>query len=265
MKGAFIITYVRQTIYKILHNVGRKANQMKIIKLRPGCLVSDAIGYMMKRVNNKDLLGDHLNKKRCIHIAPDDDGVLDLHVHKTEGLLECRICHRTIYNRFDQSAIDIIDRCMNAILSQELLTLVFANLLHSTELIVRKHINEFYQARYVIEHEFAKARQLLKELITFVSDYGKDHEKSVNYETLKHLYPLINDETDTPEHLSSDITPISGNDVTLIDECISVIDQLLIFGMLNGLRDYAQDELLILRTALYDLVENLENSDDMNK
>lgn len=250
------------------------------IKFRPGILVSDAIGYMTKRVNNKELLGDHLNKKRCIHLACDDDGEAILHVQKnSEGVLVCEMCNRKIYNRFDQSAIDIFDRCERVILSRQQLTLDLANLLYSVELIRRNehcskyqkveylpiHINELYQARTITEHRFAEARQLLKELVTYVMTYKNDHGPSINDETLKHLYPPINDETENPEHISSDITPISGNDVTLIDECISVIDQLLIFGMLNGLREYAQDHLMLLRTALHDLIENLENSDDMNK
>lgn len=250
------------------------------IKFRPGHLVTDAIDYMTKRLNNKELTGDYLNKKRCIHLACDDDGEAILHVQKnSEGALVCEMCNRKIYNRFDQSAIDIFDRCERVILSRQQLTLDFANLSYSTELIRRNghyskyikveylpiHINEIYQARSITEHAFAKARQLLKELVTYVMTYKNDHGPSINDETLKHLYPPINDETENPEHISSDITPISGNDVTLIDECISVIDQLLIFGILNGLRDYAQNDLLIFRSALHNLVEDLENSDDMNK
>ena len=216
------------------------------IKFRPGRIVMHTIHCaMMKILNNEEFIDDCLNEKRCIHFAPNADGEIELHVQKnSDGLLECDICHRKIYKRFDQSAIDIIERCMDIILSRQPLALVFANLLYSSALIGYEyaHVDEFYQARYVIVHVFTKVRSLLNQLIAYVVG-DEEHEPKPT-----------NDSNEEPE--------TDTNDIQKIEQCISVVDQILIFGLPNGLRENAQDELLIFRSALLDLVENLENSDD---
>ena len=215
---------------------------MAEFKFRPGSIVR----YIM---DNKKLI-DCSNEKKCIHFAPNDDGEIELHVQKnSEGMLECDMCHHKIYKRFDQSAIDIVDRCMHVILSSRLIALDFANRLHSTALIARIHIGEFYEARYIIEHEFTFVRTLLKTIIAYVTS-NKEHGTT----------PVETSDEPKPTDDSNEEPETDTNVIQTIEQCISVVDQILIFGLPNGLRENAQDELLIFRSALHDLVEDLENS-----